>query len=89
MSPSPNRSDGWTVMKGLAMAVAVLAMAGFGLCTLCGFALTVEDLGNGPRGGIWQLALVCSAVGALITFVLFLAVRGLVRSVRPKTPPHD
>lgn len=85
-APAPD-GGGWTIAKGLAMALAVLGMAGFGLCALCGVALSVEDLTTANRSmGIWQLALLMSAFGGAIAFALFLVARSIVRSARREPP---
>jgi membrane-bound ClpP family serine protease len=84
-APAPPGS-GWTFAKGLAMAVAVLGMAGFGVCALCGVALSIEDFVGTSRAEIWPLALGLSAVGAAFALGLFFVVRAIVRSTR-RPPP--
>jgi hypothetical protein len=84
---APAPGDGWTFAKGLAMAVALLGLVGFGVCALCGAALTFEDLTNAGNAGIWQLALPCALLGGAIAAGLFFVVRSIVRSARRGGPP--
>lgn len=83
---APAPGGGWTFAKGLAMAVALLGMAGFGVCALCGVALSIEDLTTNSRVEIWPLALGLSVVGAALTIGLFFVVRAIVRSARREPP---
>jgi hypothetical protein len=87
MHDTSSSGDGWTFAKGLAMALAVLGMAGFGLCALCGVALSIEDLASANHAEIWPIALLLSAFGAAVTLALFLVARSIVRSARRDPPP--
>lgn len=83
---APAAGTGWNFAKVLAMIVALIAMAGFGVCALCGVALSIEDLTTNSRTEIWPLALGLSAVGAVFALGLFFVVRAIVRSTRREPP---
>jgi hypothetical protein len=86
---APAPESGWTFGKVLAMAVALASMVGFGVCALCGVALTIEDMGSSSRAQIWQIALPFSAIGGASALALFFVVRAIVRSTRRKPADSD
>lgn len=83
---APAPEGGWNATKVVALVVVLIAMAGFGVCALCGVALSIEDLTTSSRVEIWPLALGLSAVGGVIALGLFFVVRSIVRSARTGRP---
>lgn len=83
---TPAPEGGWTAVKAVALVISLIAMAGFGLCALCGVALSIEDLTTNSRIEIWPLALGLSAIGGAAAIALFFGVRAIVRSTRREPP---
>ncbi len=86
---APSPESGWSFGKVLAMAVALVSMVGFGVCALCGVALTIEELGSSHRAQLWQIALPLSAIGGASALALFFVVRAIVRSTRRRAADSD
>jgi hypothetical protein len=68
-----------SVGRSLLLVVLALAMAGFGICSLCGGAIGVSSLVEGrtsSRDGAW-LAFGLSGLGALIAYGCWRGIRAL------------
>jgi len=72
--------------RGMLLVVLGLAVAGFGLCTLCGGVIGFTSLTETSRSSrdVAELALGCSAVGALITGLCVWGFRVVRRRGRPE-----
>ena len=67
-------TSGWTFFKVIGVLLGVLGMVGFGLCTLCGLVVGLnDDLGD---FWLWVLA------GAVMTGLSFWLVATIVRKAR-------
>ncbi len=65
--------------RAIVLVVLALAMAGFGICSLCGGAMTISFLSEGratSRDAAWT-ALIMSAIGAAITWCCWWLFRKL------------
>jgi len=67
-------TSGWTFFKVIGVILGVLGMVGFGLCTLCGVVVGLND----ELGGLWIWVL----AGAVMTGLSFGLVRTIVRKAR-------
>jgi hypothetical protein len=67
--------------RTLGLVVLALAMAGFGICSLCGGVIGISSLSDGQHNGgdIASLAFTCAAVGVVITVLCAWAFRALKR----------
>jgi hypothetical protein len=72
--------NGWTFLRVIGMVVGVIAMAGFGLCTIFGI-LIGGDLDN--TGDVLPFVL----VGAMLVALSFALVRAVLRRVRGERRP--
>jgi hypothetical protein len=65
--------------RRLLLVLLCLAMAGFGLCSLCGGVIGVSTLSEGKKSStdIAWLAFGCAAAGALITWACWRGVKAL------------
>jgi hypothetical protein len=70
---------GSEIGRRILLVVLCLAMAGFGLCSLCGGVIGVSALTetNKSSGDIAWLAFGCAALGALITWACWRGVKAL------------
>lgn len=76
-APAGGGGGGWTFLKVVGVAFGVIAMLGFGLCSLCGLVL---GFGGGFRDiGVF---LAYSIPGLLLAWLAFLLVRKIIRSTR-------
>lgn len=66
--------SGWTFFKVIGVILGVLGMVGFGLCTLCGVVIGLND----DFGDFWVWVL----AGAVMTGLSFWLVRTIVDKVR-------
>jgi hypothetical protein len=68
-------------MRGLLLVVLGLAVAGFGVCSLCGGVMGLATLTENTRSSrdIAWLAFGCSAIGAVIAVAAFFGFRALWR----------
>ena len=67
---------GWGFLKVLGLILAMLVMAGFGICGLCGLLIAMDD----PKYA--SDALMLSAIGLAIAVAFFFIVRAILRSGR-------
>ena len=80
---APGPGPGWNFPKAFGMAVMVLLMGGFGLCALCGVAISLD---SGSDRGILELALVCTAVGLAVVVGAAFGARAIWRATRRRPP---
>lgn len=76
-----SEGGGWTVLKAIGVALALLAMVGFGLCSLLGFAVGAG--GGSGSGEIFALALLGGVLSAFFGWIVF----AIFRSVRKDRDP--
>ena len=67
-------TSGWTFFKVIGVLLGVLGMVGFGLCTLCGVVVGLND----NLRGLWSWVL----AGAVMTGLSFWLVATIVRKAR-------
>jgi cyanate permease len=70
-------SSGWTPLKVIGLAVALLGMIGFGLCSLCGFVFASSD------ADILWLALLGAGIAALFVWMFVAIIRAARRDREP------
>jgi biotin transporter BioY len=71
---------GWTAGKVIGLAVGLIGMIGFGVCSLCGLAMSFQS----PDA--LGVVLMFAVPGLIVAALCFLLVRKMVRSAR-KSPP--
>lgn len=72
--------SGWTAAKVIGLIVGLLGMIGFGVCSLCGLAMSFQS-----RGELFSVILMFSVPGLILAVLCFLLVRKMIRSA--DTPP--
>jgi hypothetical protein len=80
--PEQGSSGGWSVGKVLGIVVALLGMAGFGFCGLCGLVLGVANLGDSGTA----IFVICGAIGLVIAAGFLLIARAVHRGAQRKPP---
>lgn len=76
MDDDPQRPgpSGWSFGKVVGMALGIIGMVGFGVCTLCGVVISFD----GNMGGIWPFVL----AGAFMTGLSVWLIRTMLRKAR-------
>ena len=74
-------AGGWTPLKVIGVIFAALGMAGFGICSLCGFVLS-----SGDWDILW-IALLGAGITALFTWMLVAIIRSARRDRKQDPGP--
>jgi hypothetical protein len=72
--------SGWTGAKVIGLIVGLFGMVGFGVCSLCGLAMSFQS-----HGELLSTILIFSVPGLVLAVLCFLLVRKVIRSA--DTPP--
>lgn len=76
MNESPPPREGWSVLKVLGLAVGVIGMAGFGVCSLCGLVMGVTET------SLLSTVLMFAVPGLILAALCFVLARKMVRMAR-------
>jgi hypothetical protein len=69
--PSRSGTSGWTFFKVIGVLLGVLGMVGFGLCTLCGVAVSFD----GGLGDLWIWVFAGAVMTGLSCWLVFAMFR--------------
>jgi hypothetical protein len=79
LSSQEPRGEGWTVGKVIGLVVGLVGMIGFGVCSLCGLAMSFQSR------ELFGVILMFSVPGLILAVLCFVLVRKILRS--GNTPP--
>ncbi len=79
--PRQGSGGGWTATRIIGLVIGAFGMAGFGLCSLCGIAISTSSRDGGG------ILLMFVLPGLVITFLFFLLIRAVARRARGDRPP--